>query len=153
MNMQERVKICPECSADNIPQSQKCWLCNRPLGDAVPIIMAELVPDETKRQGLNEALLGLLTVLVITTALLVLAGASFQSVGAAIALGVILAPALIGVGVSTLLKLRRGERMSVPRSLLTFFLSIAVTLFTIVVLFFAAVICLCIVCIGLIARS
>src|SRR5262245_7229235 len=88
-----RIKLCPDCGADNHPHAKHCWTCRADLTQASEVVFAELIEEPAARRSLWQGRLGELLFLGVGG--LVIAGTFTQSAGLGLALLVVWVLAII----------------------------------------------------------
>lgn len=100
-----RIKLCPECNADNDDGAARCWACKGDLAKAQEVVFAELVAQSGKTARRVGEWVGIAAVALVG---IVLTGATLtQSLGLGIGLALVFV-----VGLVVLVIARPGVRTS-----------------------------------------
>jgi len=142
-----RVKLCPECGAENIPQAAVCWMCRGDLKQiaAVELITAEAVPN-TPKFAPSAAFFPVLTLVAIAVAVLVGWALGEQSLGFLPFYAIIVIPALIASSIRVGRKRLRGQPVSWGEAILTGLISVAIIHATLGLLMVAGIVALFAMC-------
>lgn len=89
----KKIKLCPECNADNDDGAQRCWACRGDLAKAPEVVLAELVKEPGVKRSVAQ---GRITeLLMLSVGGLIVCGALTQSVGLGIGLALVWVVALL----------------------------------------------------------
>lgn len=111
-----KVRICPECEAENSALAERCWLCYRPLTEKADVILAEFVPDKPQRKtgvrSTTETVFATLTGAVLVLVLVMLIGAARDEPGLASLVAVAAVPAFLITLVTVAIRHSAGKKFS-----------------------------------------
>ena len=149
----ETTRVCPACRAANLSLATDCWLCHGKLAATEQVIVAELVPQQT--QPLSEVFFNILLAVILGLILLlgIGIGVDHHNNGMMIPYVILVGPALIAAGARYGLGYAAGSQQTAAKTLLTFAVSLAVTVSVIIVLIAAAIIALFAYCLHVITTG
>ena len=137
-------KFCVECGAENWPYAPNCWLCKRDLGNVDTIVTAELVrpPVSTTANTFFALVCGLLAVVLVLIGI----GLFLEEPGSAVGYMIFVVPPLIATIVRTVIKQQRTGYVGWGERLATFVVSGVAFFGILLMLVFAAIVALFIIC-------
>lgn len=119
-----KVRICPECEAENSALAERCWLCYRPLTDESDIILAEFVPDKPPpKSGVRsttETVFATLTGAVLVLVLIMVIGAARDEPGMASLVALAAVPAILITLVTMAIRHSAGKKISWQSTFIAF---------------------------------
>jgi hypothetical protein len=114
--------VCPECGAENEVRARSCWLCHADLALKEEPIVAELAKPTLRPQWAPSENTELILVAAVAV-LMLLMGVGIYSVskGGVVIYAIFTVPAMLMTIVRASLKHARGEKITAPDAVMTFF--------------------------------
>lgn len=119
------LRTCPHCGADCEVGKPRCWLCHGELAGGDEIVDAELV-QEVPPHAPSDMFFVIAAAILAVVVLLIGVGAALTQPGLAIAMAIVVAPALVATLVRTRKQQKRQGYVSWGERLATFAISVAV---------------------------